>query len=132
MAKIVKAEAAPSNLQESRRRERRLSQVFLHQEGKPANHKRLSGIVMTPTQAFGVLLNIPEPTRTLTLSDSATAARGSDRLGLMWMDLDFKGLNDLREKSLCLGELQAAKVQDFAGEASVPIHPLLAGFLRVA
>ena len=49
-------------------------------------------IVMTPKQAFEVLLNIPEPRRTLTLSDAATALRVSELLGLMWMDLDFEGL----------------------------------------
>jgi integrase len=37
-------------------------------------------------------LNTPEPRRTLTLSDSATALRVSELLGLMWMDLDFEGL----------------------------------------
>jgi integrase len=49
-------------------------------------------IVMTPKQAFEVLLNIPEPRRTLTLSDAATALRVAELLGLMWKDLDFDGL----------------------------------------
>ncbi len=67
-------------------------------------------IVMTSKQAFEVLLNIPEPRRTLTLSDAATALRVSELLGLMWMDLD------LEPKSK-------------ASKAPVPMHPLLAGFL---
>jgi integrase len=44
---------------------------------------------MTPKQAFEILLNIPEPRRTLTLSDAATALRVSELLALMWTDLDF-------------------------------------------
>ncbi len=68
------------------------------QEGNPMNwvSQRTTSdyraIVMTPKQAFEVLLNIPEPRRTLTLSDAATALRVSELLGLMWMDLDFEGL----------------------------------------
>jgi len=68
------------------------------QEGNPMNwvSQRTTSdyraIVMTPKQAFEVLLNTPEPRRALTLSDAATALRVSELLGLMWMDLDFEGL----------------------------------------
>jgi hypothetical protein len=52
------------------------------QEGNPMNwvsQRTISdyrALIMTPKQAFEVLLNIPEPRRTLTLSDAATADRG--------------------------------------------------------
>ena len=65
------------------------------QEGNPMNwvNQRTTSdyraLIMTPKQAFEVLLNIPEPRRTLTLSDAATALRVSELPGLMWMDLDF-------------------------------------------
>ena len=68
------------------------------QEGNPMNwvSQRTTSdyraMIMTPKQAFEVLLNIPEPRRTLTLSDAATALRVSELLGLMWKDLDFEGL----------------------------------------
>ena len=51
------------------------------QEGNPMNwvNQRTTSdyraLIMTPKQAFEVLLNIPEPRRTLTLSDAATALR---------------------------------------------------------
>ena len=35
-------------------------------------------VLMTPKQAFEILANIPEPRRTLTLSDAATALRVSE------------------------------------------------------
>ena len=56
-------------------------------------------IVMTPKQAFEVLLNICEPRRTLTLSDAATALRVSELLGLMWMDLDFANERSMPRKT---------------------------------
>lgn len=48
-----------------------------------------TAVIMNPRQAFEILLNIPEPLRTLVLTDAATALRVSEILGLMWMDLDF-------------------------------------------
>ena len=48
-----------------------------------------TAVIMNPQQAFEILLNIPEPRRTLVLTDAATALRVSEILGLMWMDLDF-------------------------------------------
>src|SRR5213593_1356734 len=68
------------------------------QEGNPMNWvsqrttSDYTAIPMTPQQAFEVLLNIPEPRRTLTLSDAATALRVSELLALTWSDLDFRDL----------------------------------------
>jgi integrase len=50
-----------------------------------------TAVIMNPQQAFEILLNIPEPRRTLVLTDAATALRVSEILGLMWMDLDLFG-----------------------------------------
>ena len=84
-------------------------------------------IVMTPKQAFEVLLNTPEPRRTLTLSDAATALRVSELLGLMWMDLDFEGLVIYVRRAYVWGRFKEPKSK--ASKAPVPMHPLLAGFL---
>jgi len=103
------------------------------QEGNPMNwvSQRTTSdyraIVMTPKQAFEVLLNIPEPRRTLTLSDAATALRVSELLGLMWMDLDFEGLVIYVRRAYVWGRLKEPKSK--ASKAPVPMHPLLAGFL---
>lgn len=103
------------------------------QEGNPMNwvSQRTTSdyraIVMTPKQAFEVLLNIPEPRRTLTLSDAATALRVSELLGLMWMDLDFEGLVIYVRRAYVWGRFKEPKSK--ASKAPVPMHPLLAGFL---
>ena len=103
------------------------------QEGNPMNwvSQRTTSdyraIVMTPKQAFEVLLNIPEPRRTLTLSDAATALRVSELLGLMWMDLDFEGKVIYVRRAYVWGRFKEPKSK--ASKAPVPMHPLLAGFL---
>ncbi|HTR26866.1 MAG TPA: tyrosine-type recombinase/integrase [Terriglobales bacterium] len=103
------------------------------QEGNPMNwvSQRTTSdyraIVMTPKQAFEVLLNILEPRRTLTLSDAATALRVSELLGLMWMDLDFEGLVIYVRRAYVWGRFKEPKSK--APKAPVPMHPLLAGFL---
>src|SRR5215469_4269007 len=103
------------------------------QEGNPMNwvSQRTTSdyraVIMTPKQAFEVLLNIPEPRRTLTLSDAATALRVSELLGLMWMDLDFEGLVIYVRRAYVWGRFKEPKSK--ASKAPVPMHPLLAGFL---
>ena len=103
------------------------------QEGNPMNwvSQRTTSdyraVLMTPKQAFEVLLNTPEPRRTLTLSDAATALRVSELLGLMWMDLDFEGLVIYVRRAYVWGRFKEPKSK--ASKAPVPMHPLLAGFL---
>ena len=46
-------------------------------------------IILTPEQAFAVLLSLPEPERTLTLLAAGTGLRISECLGLQWLDVDF-------------------------------------------
>jgi integrase len=117
--------------------------VFLHgqrcnflprqQEGNPMNWVRqrttsdYQALIMTPQQAFEILLNIPEPRRTLVLSDAATALRVSEILGLMWMDLNFDELVMHVRRAYVWGRFKAPKSK--ASRAPVPMHPLLAGFL---
>jgi integrase len=83
-----------------------------------------TAVPMTPKQAFEVLLNIPEPRRTLTLSDAATALRVSELLALMWMDLDFRELVMYVRRAYVWGRFKVPKSR--ASKAPVPIHPLLA------
>jgi integrase len=103
------------------------------QEGNPMNWvsqrttSDYTAVPMTPKQAFEVLLNIPEPRRTLTLSDAATALRVSELLALMWMDLDFRELVMYVRRAYVWGRFKVPKSK--ASKAPFPIHPLLAGFL---
>ena len=103
------------------------------QEGNPMNWvsqrttSDYTAIPMTPQQAFEVLLNIPEPRRTLTLSDAATALRVSELLALTWSDLDFRDLVMYVRRAYVWGRFKVPKSK--ASKAPVPMHPLLAGFL---
>ena len=103
------------------------------QEGNPMNWVRqrttsnYQALIMTPQQAFEILLNIREPRRTLVLSDAATALRVSEILGLMWMDLNFEDLVMHVRRAYVWGRFKAPKSK--SSKAPVPMHPLLAGFL---
>ena len=46
-------------------------------------------LILTPKQAFDLLMALPEPERTLTLLAAATGLRVSECLGLQWQDVDF-------------------------------------------
>jgi len=46
-------------------------------------------MILTPGQAYAVLLNLQEPERTLTLLASGTGLRISECLGLQWQDVCF-------------------------------------------
>ena len=103
------------------------------QEGNPMNwvSQRTTSdyraLIMTSEQAFQVLLKIPEPRRTLALSDAATALRISELVALTWMDLDFTALQIHVRRAYVWGRLKVPKSK--ASRAPVPMHPLLAGFL---
>jgi integrase len=103
------------------------------QEGNPMNwvSQRTTSdyraVVMTPKQAFDVLLNIPEPRRTLTLSDAATALRVSELLGLTWIDIDFQEMCIHVRRAYVWGRFKEPKSK--ASKAAVPMHTLVAGFL---
>jgi hypothetical protein len=107
------------------------------QEGNPMNwvSQRTTSdyraLIMTPKQAFEVLLNIPEPRRTLTLSDAATGLAG---VGIARIDVDgsrLRRVGDVRSASLCMGKVQGSEVEGFEGTCShasaiVGVHARLA------
>src|SRR5579859_3581783 len=84
-------------------------------------------VIMNPRQAFEILLNIPEPRRTLVLTDAATALRVSEILGLMWINLNFEDQVIEVKRAYVWGQFKAPKSK--ASKAPVPMHPVLAGFL---
>lgn len=84
-------------------------------------------VIMNPRQAFEILLNIPEPRRTLVLTDAATALRVSEILGLMWADVDFESQVIEVKRAYVWGGFKVPKSK--ASQAPVPMHPILAGFL---
>jgi hypothetical protein len=85
------------------------------QEGNPMNWvsqrttSDYKAVPMTPTQAFEILLNIPEPS-----------------VGVAGPDVDGSGLRgsgDVREAGLCLGKVQGAEVEAIEGPGSHASSP---------
>ena len=85
-------------------------------------------MILTPEQAFAVLVDLPEPERTLTLLAAGTGLRISEYLGLQWQDVNFgESLIHVRRTWTC-GRIGLPKSK--ASQAPVPMHPLLAEFMR--
>jgi len=85
-------------------------------------------IILTPEQAFTVLLELPEPERTLTLLAAGTGLRISECLGLQWQDVSFvESCIRIRRTWTC-GQIGQPKSK--ASQAPAPLHPLLAEFMQ--
>ena len=85
-------------------------------------------LIITPQQAFTLLLHMPEPERTLTLLASGTGLRISECLGLQWSDVDFAESQIQVRRTWILGKV--GKPKSKASKALVPLHPLLAQFMQ--
>src|SRR5947209_16755644 len=85
-------------------------------------------MILTPKQAFDVLMQLEEPERTLTLLAASTGLRISECLGLQWQDVSFaESLIYVRRTWTC-GRVGVPKSK--ASHAPVPLHPLLAEFMQ--
>lgn len=85
-------------------------------------------ITLSPQAAFAVLMRLPEPERTLTLLAASTGLRISECLGLQWRDIDFTNAQIRVLRTWTCGQMGAPKSK--ASKAPVPLHPLLAEFMR--
>src|ERR1700729_4379108 len=84
-------------------------------------------MILSPEQAYAVLLNLQEPERTLTLLAAGTGLRISECLGLQWQDVSFaEGMIHVRRTWTC-GQVGLPKSN--ASKYPVPLHPLLAEFV---
>jgi integrase len=85
-------------------------------------------IILTPGQAFTVLLKLPEPERTLTLLAAGTGLRISEGLGLQWQDVCFEESCIHVRRTWTCGQVGLPKSK--ASQAPVPLHQLLAEFMH--
>jgi integrase len=85
-------------------------------------------MILTPKQAFDVLMHLQEPERTLTLLASATGLRISECLGLQWHDVNFEQSQIHVRRTWTCGQVGVPKSK--ASHAPVPLHPLLAEFMQ--
>ena len=84
-------------------------------------------MILTPDQAYAVLLNLQEPERTLTLLASGTGLRISECLGLQWQDVSFADAMIHVRRTWTCGQVGLPKSK--ASKGPVPLHPLLAEFM---
>lgn len=85
-------------------------------------------MILTPKQAFDVLMHLQEPERSLTLLASATGLRISECLGLQWQDVNFEQSNIQVRRTWTCGQIGVPKSK--ASHAPVPLHSLLAEFMQ--
>ena len=86
-------------------------------------------MILTPEQAYAIVCNLREPERTLTLLAAGTGLRISECLGLQWQDVNFAdGMIHVRRTWTC-GQVGLPKSK--ASKGPVPLHPLLADFMRL-
>ena len=84
-------------------------------------------MILTPGQAYSVLLHLQEPERTLTLLAAGTGLRISECLGLQWQDVSFtEAMIHVRRTWTC-GRVGLPKSK--ASGAPVPLHLLLSEFM---
>lgn len=86
-------------------------------------------VILTPEQAFAVLTHMPEPERTLALLAAGTGLRISECLGLQWQDVSFEKSQIHVRRTWTWGKVGLPKSK--ASQAPVPLHPLLAKFVRL-
>jgi integrase len=103
-------------------------------EANPLNFVRQSStsdyeaITITAEKTFEILQLMPQPERTLTLLIAATGLRISECLGLKWQDIDYSRQKVFVRRAWTRGEIGRPKSK--ASKAPVPLHPVLAAFLR--
>ncbi len=85
-------------------------------------------IILTPAQAFAILVELPDPERTLTLLAAATGLRISESLGLRWQDVQFEHSIITVRRTWTSGKEGLPKSK--ASQAPVPMHALLAEFMQ--
>jgi len=100
----------------------------LHVETRSKSNYR--AIIITPAQTVSILKSLPSPLHyTLVLTCAATALRSSEILALRWSDVLW-GEGRIRiSKRWAKGEDGETKTD--ASDGYVPLHPVLAGHLRV-
>src|SRR5580704_6447750 len=115
------------------RHSQRYGLIPRNQESNPMRFVRCKttseyeAMILTPEQAYAVLLNLREPERTLTLLAAGTGLRISECLGLQWQDVSFpEAIIQVRRTWTC-GKVGWPKSR--ASKGPVPLHPLLAEFM---
>ena len=86
-------------------------------------------VIVTPEQAFRIMMELGEPFRTLVFLVAVTGLRISETLGLKWSDLDYERqmIHPLR---VWVGNDLVPRLKTDGSEAPVPLGDLLADALQ--
>ena len=115
------------------RHSQRYGLIPRNQESNPMRFVRCKttsdyeALILTPEQAYSVLLYLQEPERTLTLLAAGTGLRISECLGLQWQDVSFVESVIYVRRTWTCGKVGWPKSK--TSKDPVPLHPLLAEFM---
>ena len=105
------------------------------EETNPVNWVEQSGkshykaVIVTPEQAFTILMALPEAERVLTLVIAATGLRISEALGLQWQDVDYANQR-INLRRVWVDNKVVERMKTEQSEAPATMSPTLAGVLR--
>ena len=98
---------------------------FVTQSSK-SNYK---AVIVSPEQAFRIMMELEEPYRTLVFLVAVTGLRISEALGLKWGDLDYDG-KMIHLRRVWVGNDIVEQLKTDGSAAPVPLGGLLADALR--
>jgi integrase len=86
-------------------------------------------VIVTPEQAFRIMMELGEPYRTLVFLVAVTGLRISEALGLQWSDLDYER-QMIHLRRVWVGNELVPRLKTDGSEAPVPLGELLADALQ--
>src|SRR6202166_2002014 len=101
------------------------SSGFVTQSSK-SNYK---AVIVSPEQAFGIMMELEEPYRTPVFLVAVTGLRISEALGLKWGDLDYER-RMIHLRRVWVGNDIVEQLKTEGSAAPVPLGDLLADALR--
>jgi integrase len=105
------------------------------EETNPVNWVEQSGkshykaVIVTPEQAFKILMALPESERVLTLVIAATGLRISEALGLQWQDVDYANQR-INLRRVWVDNKVVERMKTEQSEAPATMSPTLAEVLK--
>lgn len=117
------------------RRGQKSRMLPMTREGNPvrfvtqSSKSSYKAVIVSPEQAFGIMMELEDPYRTLVFLVAVTGLRISEALGLKWGDLDYDG-KMIHLRRVWVGTDLVEHLKTEGSAAPVPLGDLLADALR--